>query len=101
MKHMFQQVLFIFFGKFIIVVDNYDVTMGLGDHRQLCLTVMDTAGQEDFKHIRIIALQGADVCIICYTCTDENSLDNAKSTWITEVKSIDQGKRFHFLFTSF
>lgn len=77
-----------------VVVDNFEIVMGLGDNRQLKLTVMDTAGQEDFKHIRTIAAKGADVCILCYSCDNLNSLDNAKSTWVPEIKSIDASKCF-------
>lgn len=77
-----------------LVVDTYELVMGLGENRQLKLTVLDTAGQEDFKHIRTIATRGADVCILCYSVDNVNSLDNAKSTWVPEIKEQDVSKCF-------
>lgn len=75
------------------VVDNYAVTLQLKD-RKLNLEVFDTAGQEDFKEIRKTSFSGTDVVIVCYNCSNKDTLANVKSQWIPEVHESDDKAPF-------
>lgn len=68
--------------------------MGIGDTKNLKLTVVDTAGQEDFQNIRTLSLQGANVVLLCYSVTSMSSLENIKTLWVPEIKEVDQKLSF-------
>ena len=76
----------------LLVVDNYDVLIALGDGQNLKLTVVDTAGQEEFRNIRALSYGGTHVVIICYSCDSKASLNNVKALWLPEIRQVDKGK---------
>lgn len=46
------------YSSFPVVVDNYEVLLSIGQGQNLKLTVVDTAGQEDFVNIRKLSYGG-------------------------------------------
>ena len=38
------------------------------------------------------AYEGADVLMICYSCDDEDSVENIKAVWFEEFSSVDGHK---------
>lgn len=69
------------------VLDTYSALLQVGD-RDIALEVFDTAGQEDFAHIRKAVYPGTDIFIMCYSCVNRGSLDNIESFWYTETKKV-------------
>merc|ERR1711953_854121 len=49
------------------------------------ITVWDTAGQEEFDHIRRLSYGNADAFLVCYSTIDKTSLRNIRSKWIKEL----------------
>ncbi|PVD28639.1 hypothetical protein C0Q70_11233 [Pomacea canaliculata] len=50
------------------------------------LTLMDTAGQEDYDRLRPFAYPDTDVVIICFSVDNPDSLENVLLTWVPEVR---------------
>ena len=53
--------------------------------KQIALDIWDTGGQEEFKAIRPVSYQGANVIIVCFAVNDRKSLENACSAWKREL----------------
>lgn len=53
---------------------------------QIELTLMDTAGQEDYDRLRPFAYPDTDVVIICFSVDNPDSLENVLLTWVPEVR---------------
>lgn len=52
----------------------------------MTLSLLDTAGQEEYDMLRTIVYVNADVVIVCYSVDDPNSYDNICLKWIPEVR---------------
>lgn len=50
------------------------------------MTLIDTAGQEEFGELRPLSYEGAHVFIICFALNNQTSLDNLDTTWYPEVR---------------
>ncbi|KAG8804319.1 GTP-binding protein Rho1, partial [Serendipita sp. 399] len=50
------------------------------------LSLVDTAGQEDYERLRPIAYSGAHVVLICFCIAHPDSLDNVYEKWAQEVE---------------
>lgn len=75
------------------VFETYQATVIVGD----CTTMLglwDTAGQEEYDHLRPLAYQHADVFVVCYSITSPSSLDNVGGRWIPEIRSHSPDKPF-------
>jgi len=68
------------------VFDNFTTVYTLED-RPISLGLWDTAGQEDFAHIRPLSYPNTDVFLIMYSVAMRSSFENVKTKWIPEVKS--------------
>ena len=53
------------------------------------LALWDTAGQEDYAHIRPLSYDAAHVFLICCSVDNKDSFDNIKEKWVPEIKSHD------------
>jgi len=51
------------------------------------IDIYDTAGHDDFKRVRPISYNKADIIIICFSLVDKDSLTNACTKWHKEVRS--------------
>jgi len=65
--------------------DHYTVKLDV-DERPVQLQISDTAGQDDFDHIRPLAYPGCQVIIVCFSVIRPTSLCNVKEKWIPEVR---------------
>ena len=50
------------------------------------MRLWDTAGQEDYERLRILAYEGVDVVIMAFSLVNKNSFDNIFDKWIPEYK---------------
>lgn len=52
---------------------------------QYSLSLYDTAGQEDWETLRIMAYPDTDVIVLCFSITRADSMENVKTKWIPEL----------------
>lgn len=69
------------------VLDTYSAALKVGE-RDVALEIFDTAGQEDFAHIRKAVYPSTDVFILCYSVVNRASLDNIEKFWSIETKLV-------------
>jgi len=50
------------------------------------LKIWDTAGQDDYSRIRVLAYPETDVCIIAFSIVSRVSFTNVENTWFPEYK---------------
>lgn len=55
-------------------------------NRVLNMEIWDTAGQEKYRSLTKIFYKDADVAILVYDCTNENSFEELKEYWVDQVK---------------
>lgn len=65
--------------------DHYTVKLEVDD-RPVQLQISDTAGQDDFDHIRPLAYPGCEVILVCFSVIRPTSLCNVKEKWLPELK---------------
>eukprot|EP00056_Hartaetosiga_gracilis_P019785 m.15991 g.15991 ORF g.15991 m.15991 type:complete len:196 (-) comp7932_c0_seq1:171-758(-) len=67
------------------VFDNYaaEVKRPLGDVQ---LALWDTAGQEDYAHLRPLSYDSANIFLICFSVDNPDSFENISTKWIPEMK---------------
>merc|ERR1712113_345711 len=46
----------------------------------------DTAGQEQFDRLRILAYRNTDVFLLCFSVVSLSSFQNLESKWVPEIK---------------
>eukprot|EP01084_Bolivina_argentea_P049524 91068_1 len=57
-----------------------------GQQLPISLDLWDTAGQEQFDRLRILAYKNTDVFLVCFSVVDIVSFQNLESKWIPEIK---------------
>ena len=68
------------------VFDTYNGTKNYKG-AEIKLQIWDTAGHEDLGRLRPIAYTNTDCFLVCFSLVDKNSLKQACTKWITEVKA--------------
>ena len=53
---------------------------------QQTLIIWDTAGQEDLNKLRLLSYPFTHCFLVCFSLVDAESLENACSTWSTELE---------------
>ena len=53
--------------------------------KQVRLTIEDTAGQEDYTHLRLQMYEGVDVCVVCFDISNPISFGQVKDVWLKEA----------------
>ena len=48
---------------------------------------MDTAGQEDYKELRVLGLNNTDCFIVCFSVADSVTFRNVTEVWLPEIRS--------------
>lgn len=81
-----------------VVLDTFDIKLEVMN-RTLELEIFDTAGQEDFSTIRQASLEGVDAVVVCFSCDSEDSLQNIRSLWVPEIKTVKSAPWFLFVGT--
>ena len=68
------------------VFDNYSamVEVNNGEY-EVTLNLADTAGQEDFEHIRKLCYPGTNIFIATFAVDDRKSFENLGSKWMQEL----------------
>ena len=63
------------------------------------LRISDTAGQEEYEHVRRLAYPGTDVLIIAFNIMERDSFDNITNIWIKDknnhMKNAKVGKNMY------
>jgi len=66
------------------VFDNYAVTVQIQD-QEYVIQLFDTAGQEDYDRLRLIAYPNTDVFLVCFSIINPDSYDNVREKWVPEI----------------
>jgi Rho family protein len=69
------------------VFENY-VTDCRVDGKSVQLALWDTAGQEEYERLRPLSYSKAHVILIGFAVDSRDSLDNARTKWIHEVRDL-------------
>jgi len=72
------------------IFDNYSATVKTKSGESILLNLWDTAGQEDYDHIRALAYKDVDCFLICFSLLSQVSLSNVRQKWwpsITDSES--------------
>jgi len=71
------------------VFDNYNAVVEW-DGRPINLGLWDTAGQDDFEHMRPISYTSADIFLLFFAIDNPTSFHNVKYKWFSEVRKSHQ-----------
>lgn len=66
------------------IVDDYEVKIVLNGE-SYTLSLFDTAGQEDWETLRVMAYPDTDVILLCYSVVRPDSMENIKTKWMPEL----------------
>uniref|UniRef100_A0A0N5AX19 Rho-related GTP-binding protein RhoU n=1 Tax=Syphacia muris TaxID=451379 RepID=A0A0N5AX19_9BILA len=67
------------------VFENWAITVTI-DQKRYTVNLFDTAGQEDYAHIRCLSYPHTDVFLICFSLVDPKTLDSCKEVWYPELR---------------
>jgi len=74
-----------FDSKYIpTVFDNYTTEVEIQE-KKIGLSIWDTAGQEEYKTIRVLSYNDVHCFILCFSVIDEVSYKNARDKWKPEL----------------
>ncbi|CAL4066966.1 unnamed protein product [Meganyctiphanes norvegica] len=67
------------------VFENYsgDITV---DDRKYGVNLWDTAGQEGYDRVRLLAYNGTNCFLVCFSVVDKKSFENVTATWLPEIR---------------
>jgi len=57
------------------------------DGQVINMILWDTAGQEDYTHLRTTCYHNTDIFLLCFSTVHMDSFDNLKHKWIQELKA--------------
>lgn len=63
----------------------YSATVSLKNGGSIQLNLWDTAGQEDYDHIRALAYKDVDCFLVCFSVASQSSFSNVKQKWIPSI----------------
>ena len=58
----------------------------LFDEQPIRVCIWDTAGQDDYSHLRPFSYPSTDVFLICFSLANSASADNVRDKWYHEIK---------------
>ncbi|XP_020843932.1 transforming protein RhoA-like isoform X1 [Phascolarctos cinereus] len=67
------------------VFENYVADIEV-DGKQVALALCDTAGQEDYHHLRPLSYPDTNVVLTCFSIVTPESLESVQDKWTPEVK---------------
>jgi len=67
------------------VFDNYNA-ITMFKNKPLSICCWDTAGQDDYDHLRSLSYPQTDAFIVCFSLTSQTSLSNVASKWVPEIQ---------------
>ena len=71
------------------VFDNAEAALTLDDGRDCLVSLWDTAGQEDYAHLRRMSFPNVDAFVVAFSSTRASSFDNVVRTWLPECAEAD------------
>ncbi|KER18833.1 hypothetical protein T265_15799, partial [Opisthorchis viverrini] len=66
------------------VFENYLGSVNV-DGKELAFELWDTAGQEEYSHLRPLSYPNTDVIVLCFVSVRISSLENAEKKWCREI----------------
>jgi len=66
------------------VFDNYSANVRVGE-RVICLSLWDTAGQEEYDRLRPLSYPQTDCFLVFFSVMSRTSFNNVKTKWFPEV----------------
>eukprot|EP01104_Vermistella_antarctica_P000503 TRINITY_DN10664_c0_g1_i1.p1 TRINITY_DN10664_c0_g1~~TRINITY_DN10664_c0_g1_i1.p1 ORF type:complete len:287 (+),score=107.73 TRINITY_DN10664_c0_g1_i1:322-1182(+) len=66
--------------------DNFSAIENV-DGQLVNMILWDTAGQEDYTHLRTTCYQNTDIFLLCFSTVHLDSFDNLKHKWLVELKA--------------
>ncbi|TKR66789.1 hypothetical protein L596_023028 [Steinernema carpocapsae] len=67
------------------VFENWSASVTI-DQRKFTVNLFDTAGQEDYSHLRCLSYPQTDVFLLCFSLVDPASLERCRTGWINEIR---------------
>ncbi|XP_078489819.1 rac and Cdc42-like 1 protein [Ciona intestinalis] len=67
------------------VFENYMANITV-NNQQICLSLWDTAGQEDFDRLRPLSYPDTDVFVLCFSIISPTSFENLQHKWLPELR---------------
>ncbi|KAM3919296.1 rho-related GTP-binding protein RhoV [Leptodactylus fuscus] len=67
-------------------LDTYSVQVQV-DGAPVRIQLCDTAGQEDFDHLRSLCYPETDVFLVCFSVVNPSSFQNVTEKWIPEIRT--------------
>lgn len=74
------------FIAFFKVFDNYYFKLPI-QGEEYNVGLFDTAGQEDYDHMRHLSFENADIFLICYSVVNPSSFANVKDKWVQDLRN--------------
>ncbi|CAL1527515.1 unnamed protein product [Lymnaea stagnalis] len=65
--------------------DNYAVTTTMGG-KSYVISLFDTAGQEEYIHLRALSYVNSDVFLLCFSVATPESLKDTYDKWMPEIR---------------
>eukprot|EP01125_Pyxidicula_operculata_P021007 TRINITY_DN7925_c0_g1_i1.p1 TRINITY_DN7925_c0_g1~~TRINITY_DN7925_c0_g1_i1.p1 ORF type:complete len:194 (+),score=1.09 TRINITY_DN7925_c0_g1_i1:59-640(+) len=69
------------------VLDNYTTNLMIED-KNVSLTVWDTAGSDDYDHLRPLCYANVDVFVACFSTVNPATLEKIKTKWHPEIRQL-------------
>lgn len=67
------------------IMDHFQTRVPVKKKDSIVVSIWDTAGQEDYAHLRKLCYVDASVIMMCYSCVSMVSLDSLETRWLPEV----------------
>uniref|UniRef100_A0A7E4UXC9 Rho family GTPase n=1 Tax=Panagrellus redivivus TaxID=6233 RepID=A0A7E4UXC9_PANRE len=71
------------------IYENWAVTLNV-DQTRYTMNLIDTAGQEEYSHLRCLGYPHTDVFLLCFSLIDRASLENCENVWLPEIRKYVQ-----------
>lgn len=68
------------------IFDTFQKVLSVDHYQKVTLTLVDTAGQEDYDRLRPLSYPKTDVFLLCFALDNEESYQNIAAKWAPEVK---------------
>ncbi|XP_008429638.1 cell division control protein 42 homolog isoform X2 [Poecilia reticulata] len=75
------------------VFDGYAVTVLIGG-QPYCLSLFDTAGNEDYDRLRPLSYPNTDVFLVCFSVVHPTSVESVQTKWVPEISHYCPGTPF-------
>lgn len=81
-------------GEYVpTVFDNYCANI-MVDGKVYNLGLWDTAGQEEYDHLRPLSYANTDIFIVCFSVVSVTSFNNVRSKWIPEINTYNPKAKY-------